>query len=82
MPAHALEVTSPASQPLAQRLASGLPKRMRVTANVAASAALAERSVLIAVWVNDEGEAFSQSIAPAMFDASQPTSESMHPKRT
>ena len=38
-PAQALEVTRPASHPLAQRLASGFPKRACVTTNVAARAA-------------------------------------------
>ena len=49
MAAQALEATRPASHPLAQRLASGLPKRKRVTEKVVASAAEAESRVLIAV---------------------------------
>ena len=48
-PAQALDATSPASQPLAHRLASGFPKRTRVTAKVAASAAEADSSVFTAV---------------------------------
>jgi hypothetical protein len=58
--AQALEATRPASQPLAQRLASGLPKRMRVTAKVAASAPEAESSVLTAVTGSAASGAWSQ----------------------
>ena len=81
-PAQALEETRPASQPLAQRLASGLPKRMRVTEKVAARAAAAESSVLTAATGSAESGALSQRIAPAMFHASQPTSETRQPNRT
>jgi len=81
-PAHALEVTRPASHPLAQRLASGLPKRTRVTVKVATRAAAAQSRVLIAVRGRAVGAAFSQRIEPAMFQASHPTSASRQPKRT
>ena len=81
-PAQALEATSPASQPLAHRLASGLPKRIRVTAKVAASAPEAESSVLIAVPGSAASGACSQITAPARFHASQPTSASRQPKST
>ena len=80
--AHALEATSPAIQPLAQRLASGLPKRMRVTVKVAASAAEAVSMVLIAVAGSAVRGVFSQRIAPARFQAIQPTRQIMHPKST
>src|ERR1700722_19106247 len=80
--AHALEATRPASQPFAQRLASGLPKRKRVTEYVAASAPEAESSVLIAVAGSAASGACTQRIAPAAFQASQPTSASKQPKST
>ena len=80
--AQALEATRPASHPLAQRLASGLPKRKRVTEKVAARAAAAESRVLMAMTASAEGASLSQRSAPAMFQASQPTSASRQPKRT
>ena len=82
MAAQALEATRPASQPLAQRLASGLPKRTRVTVKVATSAAEAESRVLMAVPGSAVSGACSQIMAPAAFQASQPTSASRQPKRT
>src|SRR5947209_17027822 len=63
----ALDVTSPASHPLAQRLASGLPNRNRVTKNVAVSPAAAASVVLIATTTSFDGAAFSHSSPPAMF---------------
>src|ERR1035438_2810438 len=67
-PAQAVEATSPAIHPLAQGLASGLPKRMRVTANVATTAEDAESRVLSAVTGNEARGACSQSTAPATLD--------------
>ena len=80
--AQALEATRPAIQPLAQRLASGLPKRMLVTIKVAARAAEAESNVLIAVRGRAESGALSQRMAPAAFQAIQPTRQMRQPKRT
>src|SRR5579871_2964807 len=80
--AQALEATRPASHPFAQRLASGLPKRIRVTAKVATNAAAAERSVFTAVTGRELGIALSHRSAPAMFHASQPASASRQPKST
>src|SRR5208337_4598384 len=74
--AQAVDVTRPASQPLAQRLASGLPKRNCVTAKVATNAAAAESNVLMAVPGSAASGACSQITAPAAFHASQPTSAS------
>src|SRR3974390_706844 len=81
MVAQALEVTRPASQPLAHILASGLPNRVRVTVKVATSAAEAQSTVLRAVTTSVIGAACSQRIAPAAFQASQPTMASRQPKR-
>ena len=81
-PAQALDATRPASQPLAHRLASGLPKRTRVTVKVAASAPEAESSVLTAVTGSAANGAWSQITAPATFHASQPTSASKQPNNT
>jgi len=69
------------SQALAQRLASGFPKRMRVTAKVSARAAEANSSVFTAVTGSAERGEWSQTSAPARFQASQPTSEITQPKR-
>src|SRR5208337_955867 len=80
--AQAVDVTRPASQPLAQRLASGLPKRNCVTAKVATNAAAAESNVLMAVPGSAASGACSQITAPAAFHASQPTSASRQPNRT
>jgi len=80
--AHALDVTSPASQPFAHKLASGLPNRMRVTENVATSAAAAESNVLTAVPTSPPGVGFNQSREPAIFQASHPTSAIKQPNRT
>src|SRR5665213_1732095 len=79
---HAVDATRPDIQPLAQRLASGLPKRMLVTANVAAMAAEPHSKVLIAVLGKVAGVAFSHRIAPARFQARNPTRHTMQPKRT
>src|SRR5579863_6940112 len=80
--AHALDVTSPESQPFAHKLASGLPNRMRVTENVATSAAAAESNVFTAVTTSPPGSAFSQSRDPAIFHASHPTSAIRQPSST
>src|SRR5579863_7133627 len=81
-PAHALDVTSPAIQPFAHKLASGFPKRMRVTENVATIAAAADSTVFTAVPTSAAGAAFSHSSDPAIFHASQPTSAIRHPSST
>src|ERR1700739_759536 len=81
-PAQALDVTSPASQPFAHKLASGFPNRMRVTENVATSAAAADRKVLHAVVTSPPGAACNQSSEPAMFHASHPTSAIRQPSST
>ncbi len=79
---HAVDATRPDIHPLAQRLASGLPKRMRVTAKVAAMAAEPHSKVLMAVLGKVAGDAFSHRIAPARFHARNPTRHTMQPNRT
>src|SRR5581483_2254226 len=80
--AHALEATKPANHPFAHRLASGLPNRIRVTINVASRAAEADSTVLTAFTGSVLSGACSHRIAPAAFQASQPTRLTIEPKST
>ena len=76
-----METLQKSRYPFAHKLASGLPKRKRVTAKVAASAPEAASSVFTAVTGSALIGAWSQSTAPATFQASQPTRASKQPKR-
>src|ERR1017187_9679911 len=71
--ATALLATSPPTHPLAQREASGLPKRKRLIATVASRPAAADNVVLTAMSTARPGSAPVKSIAPAAFKPNHPS---------
>src|SRR5579885_3029408 len=77
-----LLATSPPTQPFAHKEASGLPKRLRVTAAVTKAAAEALSSVLTPISGTRSIPAPEKRIAPAQFRPVHPASTSRQAKRT
>ena len=77
----ALMATRPATQPLAQREASGLPKRTRVMAAAASDAQTAE-SMVLTTTSGGRTCGPANSSAPARFKPDHPIQASRHPNRT
>ena len=78
----ALLATNPPTNPLAQREASGRPKRARVMAAAASAAMAAASMVSMATPATAPGATPANSIEPAQFRPNHPSSARKQPNRT